>query len=93
MAKAVVVTAFTGRPDNEDRARRIEVGEEIEGELAQVALRERWAKSNAPAGKADPAKGEVSSGKGKGKGEAPKTQEQPVEDDAAGGPDAGGEAT
>ncbi|WP_037437148.1 hypothetical protein [Sinorhizobium fredii] len=41
--KAKVVKAFPGRPDHEAMTRTIEVGEEIEGELAAVAVREKWA--------------------------------------------------
>ncbi|MDW9877331.1 hypothetical protein GOA90_08750 [Sinorhizobium meliloti] len=41
--KAKVVKAFPGRPDHEALTRTIEVGEEIEGELAVVAVREKWA--------------------------------------------------
>lgn len=37
-----VTTAFAGRPDHEPLSRQIEVGEVIEGELAQVALQEKW---------------------------------------------------
>ena len=42
--KAIVETAFPGRPDNEVVTRTIGVGEVIEGELASVAIREKWAK-------------------------------------------------
>lgn len=41
--KAKVVKAFPGRPDREALTRTIEVGEEIGGELAAVAVREGWA--------------------------------------------------
>ena len=43
MLQATVVKAFPGRPDNETQVRTIEVGEVIEGELAAVAIKERWA--------------------------------------------------
>ncbi|MDW9818178.1 hypothetical protein [Sinorhizobium meliloti] len=42
--KAKVVKAFPGRPDNEVLTRTIEVGEVLDGDLAVVALREKWAK-------------------------------------------------
>jgi hypothetical protein len=41
--KAKVVKAFPGRPDNEVMTRTVEVGEIIDGELAAVAMREKWA--------------------------------------------------
>lgn len=41
--KAKVKQAFPGRPDNEVRTRTIEAGEIIEGDLATVAVREKWA--------------------------------------------------
>lgn len=50
--KAKVTTAFPGRPDNEIRTRTIAEGEIIEGDLAEVAVREKWAtevKDKAPA--------------------------------------------
>jgi hypothetical protein len=48
--KAEVKTAFPGRPDNETATRTIEVGEIIEGDLAQVAVDNKWAvKVGAPA--------------------------------------------
>jgi hypothetical protein len=41
--KAIVTTAFPGVPDGESMTRRIEVGEQIVGDLASVAVREGWA--------------------------------------------------
>lgn len=41
--KAMVKTAFPGRPDNEAVSRTIAVGEEIGGDLAAVAVKEGWA--------------------------------------------------
>jgi hypothetical protein len=41
--RAKVTKAFPGRPDHEAKTREIAVGEEIEGELAAVAVREQWA--------------------------------------------------
>jgi len=41
--RAKVTTAFPGRPDREVKTRTIEVGEIIDGELAEVAVREKWA--------------------------------------------------
>ncbi|MFC3163065.1 hypothetical protein [Ciceribacter thiooxidans] len=42
--KAKVVKAFPGRPDKEAMTRTITVGEIIDGDLAEVAVREKWAK-------------------------------------------------
>ena len=42
--KAIVTNQFPGRPDNEVMTRQIEVGEEIAGSLAEVAVSEGWAK-------------------------------------------------
>ncbi|WP_210265231.1 hypothetical protein [Ensifer canadensis] len=42
--KAIVVKAFPGRPDNEVVTRTIDVDEVIDGDLAAVAIREKWAK-------------------------------------------------
>ncbi|MDI6834514.1 MAG: hypothetical protein QMD99_02220 [Rhizobiaceae bacterium] len=42
--KAKVVKAFPGRPDKETMTRTIAVDEIIDGELADVAIREKWAK-------------------------------------------------
>jgi hypothetical protein len=47
--KAIVTQEFTGRPDHESLPRTIAVGEEITGELAQVATANNWAKEAAPA--------------------------------------------
>lgn len=41
--KAIVVKAFPGRPDREVMTRQIDVGEEIEGDLATVAVDNGWA--------------------------------------------------
>lgn len=41
--KATVVKAFPGRPDREVMTRQIAVGEEIEGDLADVAVCNGWA--------------------------------------------------
>jgi hypothetical protein len=41
--QATVTKAFPGRPDNESKVRTIEVGEVIDGSLAEVAVREKWA--------------------------------------------------
>lgn len=41
--KAKVTTEFPGRPDGESQARAIKVDEVISGELAEVAVREKWA--------------------------------------------------
>ncbi|WP_353641327.1 hypothetical protein [Mesorhizobium sp. WSM2239] len=41
--KAKVTKSFPGRPDREILSRIIEVGEVIEGDLAAVAVREKWA--------------------------------------------------
>lgn len=46
--KAKVKKAFPGRPDNEIKTREIKVGETIEGELAEVAVSEGWAKEVKP---------------------------------------------
>ncbi len=50
-----VTKAFKGRPDKETKVREIAVGEEIEGDLAEVAVKEGWAKrggaAEAPKGK------------------------------------------
>ena len=43
MTKAYVIVPFNGVPDGEAMPRRFEVGDEIGGSLAEVALREKWA--------------------------------------------------
>lgn len=43
MKKAVVTKAFSGRPDKETHSRQHNVGDVLEGELARVALEEKWA--------------------------------------------------
>jgi len=48
--KAIVTKAFVGRPDDEIVARNIATGEVLTGDLADVALREKWAE---PVEKAD----------------------------------------
>lgn len=54
--KAEVKTAFPGRPDDETATRTIEVGEIIEGDLAQVAVDNKWAVEAKPAAKRKTAK-------------------------------------
>ena len=41
--KAYAIQPFDGVPDGEVYPRRFEVGDEVHGELAAVALREGWA--------------------------------------------------
>lgn len=41
--QAKVTTEFAGRPDDEALSRTIKVGEIINGDLAAVAVREKWA--------------------------------------------------
>lgn len=41
--RAKVTKEFVGRPDTEPSARTIHVGEEIDGDLAAVAVSEKWA--------------------------------------------------
>jgi hypothetical protein len=41
--KAIVEIPFRGVPDGEHRARDLELGEVIEGDLAKVALEQGWA--------------------------------------------------
>ena len=41
--QAKVTTEFSGRPDSDALARTIKVGEVITGDLAAVAVREKWA--------------------------------------------------
>lgn len=43
MTKAYVIVPFNGVPDGEAMPRRFEVGDEVGGALAEVALREKWA--------------------------------------------------
>lgn len=43
MIQAKVTTAFKGRPDEETKVREIAAGEVITGDLARVAVREKWA--------------------------------------------------
>lgn len=45
---AKVTVAFPGRIDGEVMPRQIEVGEVIGGDLAVVAVREKWAKEVPP---------------------------------------------
>lgn len=68
---AKVTKAFPGRPDNEAKTRTIAEGEVIEGELAEVALKERWAKPHDPDAEAAPAgkKGKKDKSEGEGEGE------------------------
>jgi hypothetical protein len=49
--EAVVTKEFPGRPDSEMHVRTIKVGETITGDLARVAVDEKWAK--AKGGKAE----------------------------------------
>ena len=56
MKRATVVKSFSGRPDNETNTRLIEVGECIDGDLAEVAIREKWAKELADKPVAAPGK-------------------------------------
>lgn len=46
--KAKVVKAFAGRPDGDPLTRQFEAGAIIEGELAEVAVREKWARRVRP---------------------------------------------
>lgn len=41
--RAIVTVPFPGRPDREIMTRNIAVGEEIEGDLARVAVANEWA--------------------------------------------------
>jgi len=41
--RAKVTKEFKGRRDHESVTRTIAVGEEIDGDLAKVAVREKWA--------------------------------------------------
>lgn len=43
MKQATVTTEFPGRPDNAEKVRTIAVGETIDGDLAEVAIRQGWA--------------------------------------------------
>lgn len=43
MTAARVIKVFKGVPDGESAARTFHVGDEVEGDLARVALREGWA--------------------------------------------------
>lgn len=45
---AKVTKEFPGRPDDEIKTRIIEVDEIITGDLAKVAIREKWAKKTKP---------------------------------------------
>lgn len=45
---AKVTTEFTGRPDEEPVSRMIAVGEVIRGDLAKVAVENKWAKEVPP---------------------------------------------
>ena len=55
--RAVVTKEFPGRPDNEPLSRPIAVGEVIGGDLACVAVANKWAEE-ADAGDPEPAPGE-----------------------------------
>ena len=41
--KATVIKEFQGRPDGEAMTRTIKVGEILDGDLAAVAVAEKWA--------------------------------------------------
>lgn len=47
---AKVTTAFPGKPDNEVLSRAIAIGETISGELAAVAVANKWAEEVPPSG-------------------------------------------
>lgn len=51
---AKVTTEFPGKPDNEILSRTIAVGETISGELAVIAVREKWAAEVPPSGSTAP---------------------------------------
>lgn len=53
--KAIVTKAFSGRLDNAPLPRMIAVGEEIEGDLADVAVREGLARDSDGAVPEEPA--------------------------------------
>ena len=61
---AKVTTAFPGKPDDETQVRDVAVGEIIDGELAKVAIAQKWAEE--VEAKSDPAAGEKKSAR-KGK--------------------------
>ena len=42
--EAIVQTPFKGVPDGETQTRQFEKGDRVEGDLAGVAVREKWAK-------------------------------------------------
>ena len=44
MTRAIVKMPFKGAPDGEIHPRDFAVGDEVEGDLALVAIREKWAK-------------------------------------------------
>lgn len=50
---AKVTKAFQGRPDNEPLSRTIREGEVITGDLADVAVKEKWATEVPPNEKSD----------------------------------------
>lgn len=59
MTKATVTKPFAGLPDGDTKVRDFAVGDEVEGDLAEVAIREGWADEVG----AEPAKGTKSKGK------------------------------
>ena len=71
--RAKVTTAFSGAPDNEIYPKRFEVGSEVAGELARVAVKEKWAepvKDKAPAPEQKPAEEGKAKGDGKSDGKS-----------------------
>lgn len=52
--RVVVTQEFLGKPDGQVYGRPILVGEELTGDLAQLALREGWAEQQKPARPARP---------------------------------------
>jgi len=70
--KALVTVAFPGLPDGELVVRIFQPGDEVVGDLAAVAVREKWAKPNVASDDGDrstaaapPAKATAKSGKDK----------------------------
>jgi hypothetical protein len=44
--KAIVTQEFPGRPDSESLPRTIKVGETVTGDLARVAIENKWAEED-----------------------------------------------
>ncbi len=66
-----VTTDFKGRPDNEADTRTIKAGETITGDLAAVAVREKWAEredDGTPAGNDTTPGGDGNDGEDEGDG-------------------------